>query len=98
MIKDFWVCQERQSKFPWALYVVKEYDLRHPSATVLDFTLYCEEIDNPTHSVSKIDCHFPSVGGYVGELASIFDEYDIEYDLADDEQLMRAIERILIEG
>lgn len=40
-IKDYWVYQERQSDYPWALYIVKEYDKRiSDKASCLDITYY----------------------------------------------------------
>lgn len=94
MIKDYWIYQERQNKDQWALYIVKEYDRRKPDATCLDFTLYSENIDNATHSISKVGLHFNTVSGYVDELLSHIAEIS-SIEAQDKEQLEREIFNIL---
>ena len=46
MIKDYWIYQEREVTTPWAIYIVKEYDPRHPETASLDYVLYHEDIPN----------------------------------------------------
>lgn len=94
MIKDYWVYQQRQNESQWALYIVKEYDRRKPDATCLDFTLYSENIDNATHSISKVGLHFNTVSGYVDELLSHIAEIS-SIEAQDKEQLEREIFNIL---
>ncbi len=93
-IKDYWVYQERQNDNQWALYIVKEYDRRKPDATTLDYTLYSENIDNATHSTSKIDLHYDTVSGYVDELLSAIAEIS-SITTQDKLQLERSILSIL---
>lgn len=93
-IKDYWVYQDRQSEQQWALYIVKEYDKRKPDATCLDVTLYCESIENATHSVSIIGLHYDYLAGYVDEFISMIAEY-ANVDNQDKKQLEREILRIL---
>ena len=93
-IRDYWVYQERQSDAQWAIYFVKEFDRRKPDATTLDYTLYSENIDNATHSLSRVGLHFDTVGGYVDELLSQLVEIS-EVDSQDKHQLEKAILDIL---
>ena len=97
MIRDYWVYQERQNESSqWALYVVKEFSKGHPEATVLDFTVYCEDIGTPTDSISFVGWHYESVSGYVESLVCEMEEFT-RMDLRDREQLERAIARILFD-
>lgn len=97
-IRDYWVYQERQAdegENQWALYIVKEYDRRKPDATVLDYTLYSEDIDNATHSLSKVGLHYDTVSGYVDELLSQIIEFSA-VTAQDKRQLERSILDILM--
>lgn len=93
-IRDYWVYQERQNDNQWALYIVKEYDRRHPSATVIDFTLYSEGIENNAHSVSKTGLHYDRVSGYVDEILAEICEFST-VTAEDKAQLEKAILAIL---
>lgn len=94
---DYWVYQERAVAIPWVLYIVKEYDKRYPHDTVcLDFTLYHEDIKNPTHSVSKVGLHYDTVSAYISDIAlTITDEIGIPFTSADQQQLEKSLFRIL---
>lgn len=95
-IKDYWVYQQRDCIYPWALYVVKEYDKRKKDATVLDYTIYSENIDKPTHSVSFVGIHCDSVSGYVNDIICNLVEFS-SVTSEDKEQLEKAILDILID-
>lgn len=95
-VRDYWIYQKRACIEPWAIYVVKEYDKRvGKNATVLDYTLYHENIENATHSVSYVGLHFDTVAGYVDEISSKLSEYT---NVTDDDikQLTFNIEDILL--
>lgn len=94
MISDYWLYQKRDVQTPWALYLVKEYDRRHPSATVLDYTLYHEDIDTPTKSISRVGLHYDTVGGYVNDIVNDIMEFT-EIHSKDREQLERFILEVL---
>lgn len=50
MIKDFWIYQKRQNpKGQWAVYVERE---TKRGLMTIDFTIYSEAIDSPTHSIN----------------------------------------------
>lgn len=94
-IRDYWVYQKRDAPSLWAIYIVKEFDKRKLDSTVLDFTLYSEDIQNATHSKSFVGLHYDSVTGYVDRiLAEISDFAAIE--AADKDQLEKSITDILI--
>lgn len=94
-IRDYWVYQKRDTPSPWALYIVKEYDKRiGKEATVLDFTLYSEDIGNPTHSISHVGIHCDTIGEYVCELCAKMEEF-VEIVEQDERQLYTAIEDVL---
>ena len=98
-IRDYWVYQERPVAVPWALYIVKEYDKHYPQdTTFIDFTLYHEGIENPTHSVSKVGLHYDTMCAYISDIAhSITDETGMPFTSADQQQLEKALFRILQE-
>ena len=94
MIRDYWCYQKRADPEPWALHLVKEFDRRHPSATVLDFTLYSDKFDDPTKSVSRVGLHYDTVDGYVN--AILGDLVEVTEVWAEDrEQLERFILEVL---
>lgn len=94
-IRDYWVYQERQNEHAqWALYIVKEFDRKKPDATVLDYTLYSESIDNATHSLSKVGLHYDTVSDYVDELLSQISDFS-GVTAQDKQQLEREILFIL---
>ena len=96
-IRDYWVYQKRQADVPWALYIVKEYDKRKGmSATVLDWTIYSENIELSTHSKSRVGVHEKSIEGYVNELICDLVEISTITD-EDVRQLNKAIEDILLD-
>lgn len=95
-IRDYWVYQNRDTVTPWAIYVVKEYDKRKPDATVLDYTIYSENIDNATHSKSFVGLHHDSVSGYVSDILNELVEIS-EVHSQDKTQLEIEITRILLD-
>ena len=95
-IKDYWVYQKRACIKPWALYVVKEYDKRAGrKADVLDYTLYHEDIENATHSISRVGIHSETVAGYVHEILSDLVDY-AEVTSNDVKHLTASIQDILL--
>ena len=95
-IRDYWVYQKRASISPWTLYIVKEYDKRAgKKSIVLDYTLYHENIEGSTHSLSKVGVHYETVEGYVNEIISDIVEYT-QVTADDKKQLMYNIEDILL--
>lgn len=96
MVKDYWVYQKRDIPTPWALYIVKEWDKRKPSeTTVLDFTLYHEDIPSPTHSISIEGIHSETVSGFVDECADFIAQH-VGVTKEDKEQLRYSIENIVL--
>ena len=95
-IRDYWIYQKRDVPNPWAIYIVKEFDRRHPSATMLDYTLYSEDIDNATHSKSFVGLHYDNARGYVDAICCEINDF-AEIVAQDKEQLHRSIERILLD-
>lgn len=95
MIKDYWVYQDRQNELhQWAIYIVKEYDKYKPESVSIDYTLYSEDIDNATHSKSKVNVHYNTVSGYVDDLLSEIMEFSA-IDARDKAQLEKSMTRIL---
>ena len=95
MVRDYWVYQKRQSATnQWALYIVKEFQRGKPSTTTLDFTVYCEDIENPTHSFALRGLHYPSVSGYVDSLICEMLSY-MEITAEDKRQLEESITWVL---
>lgn len=95
MVKDYWIYQERQSEtMQWALYVVKETVKGKPQETTLDFTVYSEDIQTPTHSKTFVGWRYPNVSMYVNALATEMMEFTT-FNAQDREQLETAITRIL---
>lgn len=75
-IHDHWIYQRRESADPWVFYVVREYDRRvGKQADVINYTFYSENIENATHSVSKVGLHYENVTGYVDEMLSTMCDY-----------------------
>lgn len=94
-IRDYWIYQKRDVSKPWALYVVKEYDYRKPDETVLDFTLYHDDIELASHSESVVGIHDVTVKGYLEQLITFMsDNVTIASD--DVRQLEESLEYILI--
>ena len=73
---------------------MKDYDRRKPDATVIDYTLYSEDIGNETHSISKVGLHYDTVSRYVDELLSQICEFSA-VTAQDKQQLERSILSIL---
>ena len=95
MVRDYWVYQKRQSATnQWALYIVKEFQRGKPSTTTLDFTVYCEDIGSPTHSLALYGLHYPSVNGYVDSLICEMLPY-MEITAEDKRQLEESITWVL---
>ena len=94
-IRDYWIYQKRIVKDPWVFYIVKEFDKRGgEKAVCIDFTFYHENIENPTHSVSKVGLHYDKIAGYVDEMLSVIADFsDITSD--DVEQLLEDMEKIV---
>lgn len=93
-IRDYWLYQRRNVPVPWAIYFVKEYDRRHPSATTIDWTLYHEDIPNQTHCVSFVGLHYDSIRGYADAILAEMTDY-VSIEAQDREQIECEIERIL---
>lgn len=94
-IKDYWIYQKRDTPTPWAIYFVKEYDKRKgKSATFLDYTIYSENIETPTHSKSHVGLHFDTIDEYVNAIAAELTAYSV-VDSNDYKQLRDSIEDIL---
>lgn len=75
-IRDYWIYQKRQNDCQWAFYVVKEFDKRiGKQADVINYTFYSENIENATHSVSKVGLHYDYVAGYVNEMLATVSDY-----------------------
>lgn len=95
-IKDYWIYQKRETPTPWAIYVVKEFDKRGgKKAQCLDFTFYHEDVNNVTHSISRVGLHYENVSGYVNEFLSAIADYALITN-DDIEQLSKEIQDILI--
>lgn len=95
-IKDRWIFQERETDDPWAFYVVREVvHVAGEKRTYIDITFYSENVENATHSESRIGLHYESVTGYVDEMLSIIAEY-ASLASEDKEQLYREMSNILI--
>lgn len=95
MIKDYWIYQKRNVKYPWSLYVVKEYDVNRPSEyDVLDYTFYSELVDNKTKSVSKVGLNYRTLDDYVEDVADTIKRFT-EVTREDYEQLARELFYIL---
>lgn len=95
-ISDYWVYQKRQVETPWALYIVKEYDKRrYNESVVIDYTLYHEDIDKPTHSISIVGLHFDTIKSYADEIAARIKDVTAVDD-QDYQQVYKAIEDIIL--
>ena len=94
-IRDYWVYQKRNVPVPWAIYFVKEYDRRKPEATMLDWTLYHEDIPTQTHSKTFSGLRFNTVSAYVDAITTEMVEF-VEVTEQDYTQLLRDVERILL--
>ena len=93
-IRDYWVYQKRDTPCPWALYIVKEYDRRHPEYTMIDWTMYHEDIPTPTHSKSFVCLHYDTIPGYVDAIAAEMVEF-VSFTAPDREQIEQALSDIL---
>lgn len=91
---EFWLYQKRAVPKPWAIYIVKNYDRRDRSSATLDFTIFQEDIESPTHSKSFVGLHYPHARNYADkitcELADVGPVEEQDYS-----QVLREIERIL---
>lgn len=95
MVKDFWIYQERQNEgAQWAIYVVMDYTRGKPELTLLDFTIYSEDIDNKAHSKSFMGLHYPCVSDYVNYIVTQLCEFTSVHN-KDMKQLEREITYIL---
>lgn len=95
MVRDYWIYQRRDVRTPWAFYVVKEFDRRKPEATLISFTLYHEDIENPTHSVTKDSMYFHDIRGYVDEMTMTLTDMGITVTSDDRQQLTREVNWIM---
>ena len=96
-VKDYWVYQQRQNETnQWAIYIVKEFSRGKPEATVLDFTIYSEDIDSKTNSVSYVGWHYQNAKGYADALVCELMGFT-SINAQDYDQIKEAIERILID-
>ena len=95
-IRDYWVYQKRNVQTPWALYIVKEYDRRNYNESVtIDYTLYHEDIDKPTHALSFVGLRYSSIKGYADEITAEINQVST-VDNQDYQQIYRAIEDIIL--
>ena len=96
MVKDYWVYQNRQCDYPWALYIVKEYDKRISNKAIcLDITYYCELInDKRDNNFSEICVNYEIVDEYVAHIAERLGEYT-ELEESDIRQLQEEISNII---
>lgn len=94
-IRDYWIYQERKVDEPWAVYVVKEYDKRHPEVTTLDYTLYHENIDEPTNAFSRVGVCYSYIGNYVNTIVNDLCSFGVEVTNPDYIQLERELTKIL---
>lgn len=95
MVKDYWIYQERQNESAqWAIYVVKDYTRGKPELTVIDFTIYSEDIDSKAHSKSFMGLHYSCVSGYVNCIVTQLCEFTSVHN-RDMKQLEREISYIL---
>ena len=98
MIRDYWIYQQRQNEgHQWAIYVVKEFVRGAPELTVLDITLYSEDIGTPTNSKSVVGLQFELIRQYVKYIINELKEFTI-VTVEDKEQLEREIQYILREN
>ena len=93
-VKDYWLYQKRDVPVPWALYIVKEYDRRKPEKTMIDWTLYHEDIPTQTHSKTFSGLRFGTIQGYVDAIAAEMADY-VSVTPQDVDQIAREMERIL---
>ena len=94
-VKDYWVYQQRQNETnQWAIYVVKEFSRGKPEATVLDFTIYSEDIDTKTNSISYVGWHYSNAKSYTDALICEMVNFT-SMNAQDYDQIKQAIERIL---
>lgn len=95
-IKDYWVYQERLCDYPWALYIVKEYDKRiSDKASCLDIAYYCELInDKRDNNFSEICVYYETIDEYVAHIAERLGEY-VELKESDIRQLQAEISNII---
>ena len=97
MIKDFWIYQRKvqdniKIQFPWALYVVMEYEKgkRKASEVEFDVTLYCEELENETKSVSTVGIRGDNIAIIVGEVEAFMLDNGIGFTSDDHIHLQEA--------
>ena len=93
-VKDYWVYQKRNVPVPWALYIVKEYDRRKPVETIIDWTLYHEDIPTQTHSKTFSGLHFDTVSGYADAITAEMVDY-VSITSQDHAQIENALYDIL---
>lgn len=93
-IRDYWVYQKRDTPIPWALYIVKIYDRRKPAETMIDWTLYHEDIPTQTHSKTFSGLHYDTISGYADAITAEMVEY-VSVTSQDHAQIENALYDIL---
>ena len=97
MIKDYWVWQNRNVDVPWALYIVKNY--RKPQTidtTILDVTIYSEDIDNDSHAMNVLGRQYDTISEYVDEIEHYISKFS-NFKQEDYKQVETAIFKIMMD-
>lgn len=77
--RDYWIYQNRRVAIPWAINVFKTWEKGDHDNYELGFTIYSENIDNPTHSKTVEGLRGNTTGYYVDEiLAQLVEISDID--------------------
>lgn len=94
MIKDYWVYQPIPANgeiliYPWALYIVKEYDPRKKKIAdiVFDVTVYSEDIPNDAHSHSAVGISGATVNDIIPQIVSLMDDADLNVTSIDEDYI-----------
>ena len=74
-VREYWVYQRRGVATPWALHIVKEFDRRYSEATIIDFTIFHEDIPLQTHSKSFAGLHCDDAEGYADAICKELSEF-----------------------
>ena len=94
-VREYWIYQKRNVHVPWAMLITKTYDRRDRNETIIDWTVYHEDIPTQTRSKSFIGLQFPTAEGYADAICSELEDIVTVSEL-DHAQILREIERILV--
>lgn len=72
--RDYWIYQNRPVATPWAINVFKTWEKGNHDDYEIGFTVYSEDIDNPTHSKTVEGLRGNTTGYYVDEILSVLAE------------------------